>query len=112
MGNNLEKPKLFLKPIELRETDQLEEQLEVEKGYEQKEEARGMKYADKIGYSAQKKGGARTKQTARMSTSVPVSYIMKSITTHNNFLSEAASMICNEKGDKLTFKVPKCYSHF
>ena len=33
VGNNLEKPKLFLKPIELRETDQLEEHLERERGY-------------------------------------------------------------------------------
>ena len=33
MGNNLDKPKLFLKPIELRETDKLEEQLEDERDY-------------------------------------------------------------------------------
>ena len=62
---------------------------------------------------AGKKGGARTKQTARMSTggSAP-SHVFRSINTHNNFLAAAASILPNQKVDTITFKVPKCYSHF
>ena len=82
----------------------------MEKAYEDLAEA---KYMSKEKMYAQKSGGARTKQTARMSMpGGPPAHIMKSLTTHNNFLSEAASMICNKKGEKITFKVPKCYSHF
>ena len=54
------------------------------------------------------RGGGGKKHGSLVSSITKV----KSINTHNNFLSEAAFMLSNEKGDKLTFKVPKCYSHF
>lgn len=34
------------------------------------------------------------------------------LTTHNNFLSLPGTIVSNQKGDSLVFKVPEGYSHF
>lgn len=34
------------------------------------------------------------------------------LTTHNNFFSLPATLVSNQKGDKIQFKIPEGYSHF
>ena len=92
VGNNLEKPKLFLKSIELRETDQLEEKLAEEGDYSRdKASMKGrFKQSGKFSGLMQKNSDAYFADRHHVQLQS-----IDFVTSHNNFLAVPPVLVSN-----------------
>lgn len=98
IGNNLEKPRIFLRREEVRSTCQQDEVLQKEGAFYPSANAGDAKRAERTSYTT-------------VSNNQCMIYPSE-IDSHNNFLASPAIFATNIKDSEIVFDVPKGYNNF
>lgn len=102
VGNNLEKPSIFLKKTLVRETAQTQEELSGESNFIQQECA-----MINVDPNVQQKLKSRKAYYVAKDLNTPR---LANINSHNNFLLFSGDLFSNLKGNTITVDVPEGYS--